>query len=104
MHQHRLPRKGRDAGIYYKYIYYIFESLDFRNHYKGTALPTLDKDSLFKLKFYVPSYEEQVEIANKLDKLVDMMKEKEKIDEHITEMKTALRNKAVVTALKISNE
>ena len=46
-----------------KYFYYLFTTVDFQKHYKGTALPTVDMDSVQNIVWGLPPLAEQKRIA-----------------------------------------
>ena len=60
------------------YFYRFFSMLDFREYYKGTALPTLDMDKLKNLPIPLPPLAEQRFIAEELEKLLALCKKLKK--------------------------
>lgn len=59
------------SPTYYKYIFYLFSSLDIRNYVKGTALPTIDSKKLKATPVPLPPLKEQRRIVAKIQKLQD---------------------------------
>ena len=45
-----------------EFLYLLFSTIDFREHYKGTALPTVNTDFMDKLIFGLPPLAEQERI------------------------------------------
>ncbi|BFU61579.1 restriction endonuclease subunit S [Rodentibacter abscessus] len=52
---------------YFNYIFMIFNTIDFKKHYKGTALPTVDLNLIGNLIFPLPPLSEQKQIVNKIE-------------------------------------
>ena len=60
----------------FEYIFHLFSTIDFRKHYKGTALPTVNMESIHRLLFPLPPLSEQHRIVAKIEQL---MKEIDKL-------------------------
>ena len=54
----------------FEYIFFLFSTIDFSKHYKGTALPTVNMESINKLLFPLPPLSEQHRIVAKLEQLL----------------------------------
>jgi len=54
----------------FEYIFFLFSTIDFSKHYKGTALPTVNMESINKLLFPLPPLAEQHRIVAKLEQLL----------------------------------
>ena len=67
-----------------KYLYYLMKSLKLDLMNKSSAIPGLNRNDVYKLLVQLPSYSEQVDIANFLD-----IKEK-----HINTLKPYLQNQS----------
>ena len=52
------------AGVFPRYFFYLFSTVDFTKHFKGTALPTIDMDSVRSIVWGLPPYNEQIRISN----------------------------------------
>lgn len=61
----------------FEYIFHLFSTIDFRKHYKGTALPTVNMESIHRLLFPLPPLSEQKRIVAKIEQL---MKEIDKLN------------------------
>ena len=56
-----------------KFVFYLFNRLDFRFLYKGTALPTVDMDKVRQILIPLPPIEEQQRIVDKLDEMLPLV-------------------------------
>lgn len=54
------------------YAFMLFDTLDFKHLYKGTALPTIDMNKVNKIIFPLPPLSEQRRIVEKLDQLLPL--------------------------------
>ena len=61
-------------GVYPRFLFYLFSTIDFKEHYKGTALPTVDMDSVLGLFWGLPPYNEQIRIVSKIESLLPHLK------------------------------
>ena len=55
--------------LYFNYVYFLFSIIDFRKHSKGTALPTVDMDSINSIRLPLPPLAEQHRIVEKIEAL-----------------------------------
>ena len=62
------------SQLFFDYIYYLFSTIDFRKHYKGTALPTIDMESINKMLIPLPPLSEQRRIVTKLEEILPKLK------------------------------
>lgn len=56
-----------------KFMYWMFNSIDFKKYYKGTALPTVDKKRMDNLFFGLPPLKEQKRIVKKIEELLPLI-------------------------------
>ena len=47
-----------------KYLYYVMLQLDLNNYNEGTTIPSLRRETLYKLEFDIPSIDEQKKIIS----------------------------------------
>ena len=59
-------------GIYIKYFYLLFSSIDFKQYYKGTALPTIDLEAVQKIVWALPPLAEQKRIVDTIEKMLPL--------------------------------
>ena len=59
-------------GIYIKYFYLLFSSIDFKQYYKGTALPTVDLEAVQKIVWALPPLAEQKRIVAAIEKILPL--------------------------------
>ena len=67
--------------IYFGYAYLVFQSIDFRKHFKGTALPTINSNFMNNLLFGLPPYEEQKRIVEAIEKFEPLLAEYDKLEQ-----------------------
>lgn len=69
-----------------KYIFYVFESINWRNHNEAGGVPSLSKTNIYKIEVLIPNPKEQQKIASalsSLDELITVQTEKiEELKEH----------------------
>ena len=77
-----------------KFIYYLILRMDFRQYYAGTTVPTLNRNDIHRLRIAIPkTYEEQESIANKIDEIDLVLREKHaKIQSLKTLKKSLMQN------------
>lgn len=54
-----------------KFIYAVFQQIDWKNYNEASGVPSLSKSTIEKIKISLPSIEEQIKIANSLTALDD---------------------------------
>ena len=69
-----------------EYLFLLFTSIDFREHYKGTALPTVDANFVGKLLFGLPPLTEQERIVAEIEKFEPLIKEYDKLEQQATKL------------------
>jgi type I restriction enzyme S subunit len=67
------------CGIYPKYIYYLFNTINWELYNSGSGVPTLDRNDIHDLKCVIPSIEEQKRIAEVLSDVDCMISSLEKL-------------------------
>lgn len=61
------------APIEMMYAYFFFQTIDFNNYHKGTAVPTLDMDKLRKMLIPLPPAREQKRIVDRITELLSII-------------------------------
>ena len=69
-----------------EYLFLLFTSIDFREHYKGTALPTVDANFVGKLLFGLPPLAEQGRIVAEIEKFEPLIAEYDKLEQQATKL------------------
>ena len=57
-----------------KYLYYVMSQIDLNRYNEGTTIPSLRKETLNRLEFYIPSLEEQKRILEFLEPIDNKIK------------------------------
>ena len=76
-----------------EYAYVLFSTIDFREHYKGTALPTIDTEFMNNLIFGLPPVEEQKRIVAKIEKFEPLIAEYDKLEQQATRLDSEIYDK-----------
>ena len=69
-----------------KFLYYLFSTIDFKKHYKGTALPTVDLDSVKCLIWGLPPLAEQRRIVDRIESLLPLVEAYGKAEAELSEL------------------
>ena len=69
-----------------KFLYYLFSTIDFKKHYKGTALPTVDLDSVKCLIWGLPPLAEQRRIVDRLESLLPLVEAYGKAEAELSQL------------------
>ena len=67
------------CGNYPKYIFYLFNTLNWELYNSGSGVPTLNRNDVHDLKCAIPSFEEQQHIAEALSDVDSMISSLEKL-------------------------
>ena len=76
-----------------EYLFLLFSSIDFREHYKGTALPTVDANFVGKLLFGLPPLAEQERIVAEIEKFEPLIAEYNKLEQQATKLDSEIYDK-----------
>lgn len=76
-----------------EYLFLLFSSIDFREHYKGTALPTVDANFVGKLLFGLPPLAEQERIVAEIKKFEPLIAEYDKLEQLATKLDSEIYDK-----------
>lgn len=71
-----------------KFIFYVFQTIDFKNYSKGTALPTLDSETLQKVLWGLPPLAEQQRIVAKIEELLPFVARYEESQNKLEKLNT----------------
>ena len=69
-----------------EYAYILFSTIDFREHYKGTALPTINTEFMDKLIFGLPPIDEQKRIVKAVEEIAPLIKEYNRLESQATKL------------------
>lgn len=73
-----------------KFIFYIFQNIDWKKHNEAGGVPSLSKANIYKIKVFVPKPKEQEKITNFLSSLDILINEQENKIEQLKLHKTGL--------------
>jgi len=79
-------------GNYPRFIYYLYKKLRFDKKQEGTGVPTLNRNYIHKIRALIPTHDEQVKIAKKLDSLHEIYQETKNLTESISRIKKKIIN------------
>ena len=69
-----------------KFMYWMFNSIDFNKYYKGTALPTVDKKRMDNLFFGIPPLNEQKRIVKKIEELFPFIEKYDNLETSLNQL------------------
>ncbi len=70
------------------YAYYLFSSIDFNHHYKGSAVPTVDHDSINELFWGLPPIAEQQRIVSAIQSIFSKI---DTLEQNKSDLLTAIK-------------
>ena len=76
-----------------EYAYILFSTIDFREHHKGTALPTINTEFMDKLIFGLPPIAEQKRIVKAIEKLSPYIQEYDNLERQATKLDKEIYDK-----------
>ena len=76
-----------------EYAYILFSTIDFREHYKGTALPTINTEFMNKLIFGLPPIAEQKRIVKAIEQLSPYIQEYDNLEQQTTKLDSEIYDK-----------
>ena len=76
-----------------EYAYILFSTIDFREHYKGTALPTINTEFMDKLIFGLPPIAEQKRIVKAIEKISPYIQEYDNLEQQATKLDKEIYDK-----------
>ena len=79
--------------INFDYAYLIFSTIDFREYYKGTALPTINNEFMRSIIFGLPPLAEQVRIVAEIEKFEPLIAEYDKLEQQATKLDKEIYDK-----------
>ncbi|MCK6616348.1 MAG: restriction endonuclease subunit S [Cyclobacteriaceae bacterium] len=56
-----------------KYIFYVFQNINWKNHNEAGGVPSLSKTNIYKIKIHIPKPKEQQKIADTLSSIDDLI-------------------------------
>ncbi len=91
-----------EERFYPKFVYYYFLS-DFYQKFTKTlskmAQAGFNKNDLSELEIIVPPYEEQIDAVNNIEKIFELIDQKERNDQEKEKLKSILKNKVLEDAI-----
>ena len=79
--------------INFDYAYLIFSTIDFREYYKGTALPTINNEFMRSIIFGLPPLVEQARIVSEIEKFEPLISEYDKLEQQATKLDEEIYDK-----------
>lgn len=88
-----------------KFIYFLIHRMDFRKYYAGTTVPTLNRNDIHRLKIAIPkAFEEQEEIANKIDEYDKLLQSKQTKIQTLQRLKKSLMQNLLTGKVRLDVE
>lgn len=78
---------------YPKYVYYLYQHINFNRFAAGSGVPTLNRNDVHKYEVLIPSFEEQQKIADFLSTVDEKISLKQKKHDALVEAKKGLLQK-----------
>lgn len=79
-----------------KYLYYVMSQIDLNRYNEGTTIPSLRKETLNRLEFYIPSLEEQKRILEFLEPIDNKIKINDIINNNLENQAVSIYNKLCI--------
>ena len=82
-----------------KFVYCLFQTINWLRYNEASGVPSLSKDTIEKIKVFIPQLDEQRKISEMLSVIDERIATQNKIIEDLKKLKSAIR-KRVFTSLK----
>lgn len=87
----------RENVVVPKYLYYLMSLIDLESYNEGTTIPSLRKETLYRLEFEVPDLEYQQKVITMLDPIDQKIRRNKEINENLEQQAQAIYVSMFVT-------
>ena len=90
--------------INFDFVLTLFKNIDFKKYYKGTALPTVDKETVENLYISIPPLEEQQRIVDKINSFEPLLEKYDKVEKELSRLEKEFPEKLKKSILQYAIE